>query len=147
MMPLIITMVSAIMIGRSIHPRYGDIAGLCTVFLLQFVLRAIPRDHRSGIAQVRKLHFTEATSSFQRSLQFFDRHPWLDEYRSVFLLSPSAISYREMALANLGFSYAQLKDGANARKWYSVCIERYPESGIALSALNMMDCVEVRPQE
>lgn len=84
--------------------------------------------------------FAEAIPCFERSLEFFDRHPWLDRYRSVILLSVSAISYREMAMTNLGFCYSQLLDGTNARQWYERCIERFPESSIAQCSLNMLDC-------
>ena len=54
-------------------------------------------------------------------------------------MSPSAASYREMALANIGFCYSQIGDGDEARQYYTECIQRFPESGLATTALRMMD--------
>lgn len=137
--PLVTTMVFSAVIGLWLIPDQGDLIGMTVFIPLWLGLRRIAWDHRSGIAKVRRNLFAEAIPSFERSLEFFDRHPWLDRYRSVFLLSPSAISYREMAMTNIGFCYSQLLDGANARVWYTRCIERFPKSGIAQCSLNMLD--------
>jgi hypothetical protein len=44
-----------------------------------------------------------------------------------------------MALANLAFCYSQIGQGAEARHHYELCLERFPNSGLATSALRLMD--------
>ena len=55
------------------------------------------------------------------------------------MLSASGMSYREMGMVSLGFCYAQLGDGLNARKNYEDCLRDYPNNGMADSALRMLD--------
>lgn len=117
----------------------GLLLGPATFLALRLVLRAIPRDHRTGIGMVRRQEFSDAIPHFLRSFEFFDNHKWLDDYRAFFLLSSSAVCYREMALANTGFCYSQTGDGANARKYYSQCIEHFPDSLLASTALKMIN--------
>ena len=144
--PHVLAMLAFVILGDRLDPRDGIIWGLGMFFVLRFALRAIPRDHRTAIALVRQNRFADAIPCFQRSLSFFGRHPWLDQYRSVLLLSPSGVSYREMAMAHIGFCYSQIGDGKNARLHYQQCLERFPDSGIALTALKMMDCMSENPR-
>lgn len=128
-----------IFVGLALSPQNGILYGVAAYFVLRLILRTIPSDHRTGITKVREQQFSEAMLHFQRSFDFFENKPWLDDYRALFLLSPSAISYREMALANLGFCYAQFGDGPKARHYYEQCLERFPDSLLASSALAMLD--------
>ncbi len=143
--PHLAVLVALIVFGRWLDSDNGPLIGLGLFLVVRLILRAIPHDHRSAIALVRKHQFADAIPCFQRSLDFFDRYPWLDKYRSLLLLSPSAASYREMALANMGFCYSQVGDGHNARSHYQQCLERFPDSGLAQTALNMMDSVSRHP--
>jgi tetratricopeptide (TPR) repeat protein len=88
---------------------------------------------------VRRQNFADAVRHFERSFEFFEIRPWLDNYRAFLLLSPSSISYREMALANAGFCYSQIGDGVNARKYYERCLEMFPDSMLASTALQMLN--------
>jgi len=99
----------------------------------------IARDHRKGIGLVRQQRFKDAIPHFLQSYESFDQRRWLDDYRAIFMLSASAMSYREMALNNAGFCYSQIEDGVNARKYYEQCLALFPESGFASAALKMMD--------
>ena len=143
--PQVLVMITFVIVGNRIDPRDGFIWGLGMFFALRFALRAVPRDHRAAMALVRQNRFADAIPCFQKSLNFFGRHPWLDQYRSVVLLSPSGISYQEMAMANIAFCYSQIGDGKSARLHYQQCLERFPDSGIALTALRMMDSVSENP--
>lgn len=120
-------------------PEHGLILGAASFLALRFLLRAIPRDHRTGIGMARRQEFSDAIPYFLRSFEFFDNRKWLDNYRAFFLLSPSAACYREMALANAGFCYSQTGDGENARKYYSQCIELFPDSILASTGLQMLN--------
>ena len=100
---------------------------------------AIPCYHRRGVGLVRQQRFADAIPLFKKSLEFFDRHSWVDRFRCIVLMSPSAVSYRETALANIGFCYSQIGNGDHARQDYTECLRRFPESGLAATALRMMD--------
>jgi hypothetical protein len=99
------------------------------------------RAHRAGIRLVKQRRFEEAIPKFQESFDFFERHPWIDRFRSFVLMSPSAASYREMALANIAFCYGQIGNGEACRGYYRECLARFPGSGLASAALRMLDSV------
>jgi hypothetical protein len=110
---------------------------------LILVLRlTISRHHRLGIRMVKRGQFQEAIDSFQQSLDFFMRHPWIDRFRWITLLSVSSMTYREMGLANIAFAYSQQGDGEKSRAYYELCIKEFPDSGIAISALRLMDSIK-----
>jgi hypothetical protein len=94
---------------------------------------------------VKKQEFESAIPRFLSSLAFLDRQSWIDRFRVVVLLSSSAASYREMALANVGFCYSQIGYGHRARHHYESCLERFPYSGLAKSAMRMMDSMGSGP--
>ncbi len=98
----------------------------------------LTRSHRRGMATIRRREFSEAIPFFIQSLEFFDSHSWVDRYRAVVMMSPSAMTYREMALANIGFCYAQLGDGVEARRYYAECLNRFPNNGIAQAAMQIL---------
>lgn len=123
-----------------VYPPFGAIfvaAGFLTYTLAARSL--VPWHHRAGVRHYKRRRFREAISCFEKSLQFFERHSWIDRYRAIVLLSASAVSYQEMALANMGFCHSQSGDGKQARRCYEECLKRFPDSGIAFSALRMMD--------
>ena len=101
----------------------------------------IARAHRAGVRLVKQQRFADAIPTFQESFDFFERHPWVDRFRSLILMSASAASYREMALANIAFCYGQLGNGEQCRTYYQKCLERFPGSGLATAALRMLDSV------
>ena len=149
--PQFIALAMAISVGQLLspaRPSNGMLWGAAVYLLYSFGSRMlIPRDHRAGIALSRQQRFEDAIPRFQKSLEFFDRHDWIDRYRSIVLMSPSAASYREMALANLAFCYSQIGDGEQARSYYEKCLERFPDSTLALTALRMIDTVRRRPPD
>jgi tetratricopeptide (TPR) repeat protein len=133
-------MVAAILIALRLSPANGTLWGAGAFLLYSFGSRGlIARDHRAGIALVKRQQFESAIPHFQRSLEFLDRHPWIDRFRSIVLMSASAISYREMALANTAFCYSQVGNGEEARRYYKRCLERVRNSGLASAALRLMD--------
>lgn len=148
--PQFIALALAISLGQLLSPAKpsnGMLWGAAVYLFYSFGSRMlIPRDHRAGIALSRQQRFADAIPRFQQSLEFFDRHDWIDSYRSIVLMSPSAVSYREMALANIAFCYSQIGDGEQARSYYEKCLQRFPESGLAITALRMMDSArQVQP--
>lgn len=138
-LPYLIVLAGFVYVGTQLSSEYGVLWALALFLLLRFLLRKIPRYHRTGIRLVRQQQFAEAIPCFVRSFEFFEKQLWLDRYRSVLLLSPSSVSYREMALCNAGFCCSQIDEGANARKYYEQCLGLFPESMVAMSALKTLD--------
>ena len=140
--PPFVILFGAIAAGRLIVGPDGVMIG--TLACVAYVVgsrRLIAKDHRAGIKFVKQQRFNEAIQKFTDSLAFFDRHPWVDRFRSVTLMSPSAASYREMALLNMAFCYGQLGIGEQSRRYYRQCLDRFPESGMATAAPRMLDSV------
>jgi tetratricopeptide (TPR) repeat protein len=101
----------------------------------------LARHHRSGIAALRRGAYAEALQHFQSSYDFFTEHAWLDEYRAFTMMSPSAASYREIALLNVAFCHVHLGNGAEARAAYQRVAEEFPDSPVAEAALRLIDSV------
>ncbi len=77
--------------------------------------KLIPRAHRRGIRLSQTQQFEDAIRAHKESYEFFTRHSWLDRYRSITMMSPSSMSYREMALINIAFAYGQIGNGEKAK--------------------------------
>lgn len=108
-----------------------------------FLLRSmVPRNHRKGIRLFKSGDYTQAVSEFEKSYDFFMRHPWVDKYRFIVLLSSSRISYREMALVNVAFCYAQMGNGKKAIACYERALQQFPDSELAKSALKMLYSIQ-----
>lgn len=127
-------------------PDNGILFGALVYLVLSFILKlTITGAHRTGIRAIRKLDFANAIPDFERSYACMQRHPWVDRWRSITVLSASATSYREMALVNIAFCRGQLGDGAQCRALYERALVEFPDSAIAKAALNMLRSVEAVP--
>ncbi len=114
---------------------------------LSMVLRfGIPSSHRRGIALFKKKRYEEAIPEFERSYSFFERSKWIDDFRFLTLLSSSRISYREMALLNIAFCYAQAGYGSKAKEYYKRALAEFPDSEMAITSLKMIESVEKNVQ-
>ncbi len=142
-LPHIIVMGIIIFIWNLIAPKEAFLYGAITYLLISYLLRnLIPRDHRSGIKNNNSGKFKEAISDFQKSYSFFTEYEWVDNYRFIVLLSSSKISYKEMALVNIAFSYTQIGNGQKAKEYYKQALSEFPQSIIAKSALKMIEAAE-----
>lgn len=141
--PHLIIMGAIIFICYLINPEKAFLYGAMTYLLVSFSLRnLIPKDHRNGIKKNNSEKFEEAILDFQKSYTFFKKYEWIDKYRFITLLSSSKMSYREMALANIGFCYSQIGNGVKSKEYYQRTLAEFPESGLAKSALKMMSAME-----
>ncbi|KGK28677.1 hypothetical protein EL45_19520 [Cellulophaga sp. E6(2014)] len=132
-----------IFIWYLINPEKAFLYGAMTYLVISFSLRnLIPRDHRNGIKKNNAEKFEDAIPDFEKSYAFFKKNEWIDKYRFITLLSSSKMSYREMALANIGFCYSQIGDGVKSKEYYERTLKEFPESGLAKSALKMMSAME-----
>ena len=129
-----------VLVGWSLGRTNGIFLGTLSYLVLsQTLRRVIARHHRKAIGHSKRHEFAQAITEFERSLDFFRANDWVDRFRAITMLSASGMSYREMALCGLGFCYAQLGDGLNARRNYEDCLREFPDNGMAESALRLLD--------
>lgn len=117
--------------------------GAFTYVGLSFCLRTfVPKDHREGMRLVKQQNFTDAISKFEKSVDFFTKNSWLDKYRFLTLLSSSKMTYKEMGLCNIAFCYSQINNGQKAKQYYEQTLKEFPENGLAIAGLRMINSVE-----
>jgi hypothetical protein len=139
-LPQLVAIGIAIAIAAALGAPYALLWGAAAYLAYSIGSRQLfTRPHRAGVRLVKQQRFEDAIPKFRESFDFFERHPWVDRFRSLVLMSPSAASYREMALANIAFCYGQLGDGEQCRSYYRMCLDRFPGSGLATAALRMLD--------
>ncbi len=88
---------------------------------------------------VKQNDFNGAIEYFKQSVDFFTKKEWLDKYRAVTMFSASKMSYREMALCNIAFCYAQTGRAEKAKALYEEILQEYPDNGIAYYSLNTIN--------
>ncbi|MBM4444151.1 MAG: hypothetical protein FJ020_02470 [Chloroflexi bacterium] len=103
------------------------------------IRRVIAKSHWRGMNAVKSGRFQDAIPFFEDSYDFFSRHVWLDKGRHLLLGSSSAMSYREMALVNMAFCFAQTGHGRRSKEYYERALREFPGSVIAQTALRMAD--------
>ncbi|PAW93587.1 hypothetical protein CKK33_08800 [Mucilaginibacter sp. MD40] len=117
---------------------YAFIAYWAILYLLRWL---IATDHRKGIAALKKNHYEQALAYFKKSVSYFERNAWIDKYRFITLFSSSRMGYREMGLCNEAFTLSQMGRGAEAKELYKKILSEYPDNGIAIAALKMMEAI------
>jgi tetratricopeptide (TPR) repeat protein len=100
------------------------------------------RHHRRGIRLSKLKLFREAIPEFLSSYSFLSKHSWVDKYRFITMLDSSAVPYREMALCNIAFSYAQVEENSRAEEYYRKALEEFSQSVMAKSGLEHVESRE-----
>ncbi len=120
---------------------YHSILWGCAIYLIySFGSRfLLTRAQRQGMRLTRSGKYQEAIAAFEKSYQFFRRFDWIDRYRFVTLMNPSAMSYREMALINIAYCYVQLGNKEKAREYYQKTLEDFPQSQLAKNYLTILE--------
>lgn len=98
-------------------------------------------DFYRGERLLKARRYREAIHAYLMQTAFFNDHPWVDEWRWIILLSPSAYSYREWVLLRMAYAYKQLGEGSEAIKLYEECLNLNPVNGLAASNLNFIHAV------
>lgn len=142
--PQLVALSAAVTVGWfATHSSTGVFCGAVVYLTYSFgSRRIIPRAHRRGIRLLQAQRFEEAIRAHEESYEFFTRHAWLDRFRSVMMMTPAAMSYREMSLINIAFAYSQIGDGKKAKEYYLRARDEFPESAMAGAALAMIESVE-----
>ena len=116
------------------------LAGCILVIAYRYMVRyTITRHHAKSMQLIKAQDFNGAAAAFQKSLEFFEKHPNLDKWRSIVFLSPGKYGYKEMALVNLGFVYGQINEGGKVEQYYKKALEINPNNGTAKAALNLLN--------
>lgn len=142
---LLILSLIVLLLSALTHLRLSTVIamGVALYFLSMSIIRSIvARAHKAGMRNVRKGDFAGAILCFEESYTFFSRHDWVDRLRFLVLGSSSRASYREMALVNIAFCYAQNGEGRMSRIYYERAAKEFPESTLAVAGLNMAHAFE-----
>lgn len=115
------------------------IAAVSYMGLSVFLQRVVPRHHRMGFRFLLHKEYESASVAFQESWNFFSKNIWLDKYRSIFLLSASKMSYREMALINRSLCYWQSGNNERALESYKEVLGLFPDSRLAKEAIHYIE--------
>ncbi len=142
--PKILALTTTVAIGWfATHSSNGVFWGAAVYVIYSFGSRKlIPSAHRRGVRLSQNEQYREAIAAHQESYEFFTRHSWLDRYRAITMMSPSAMSFREMALLNIAFAYSQIGEGEKAKQHYQRALAEFPGSGMANAALLLIESVE-----
>jgi tetratricopeptide (TPR) repeat protein len=116
----------------------------CAIYLLySFSSRfLLTRAHRRGRQLANRGQYQQAIAAFEKSYQFFSRYDWIDRYRYLTLMTPSAMSYWEMALINIGYCYLQLGKKQKAREYFQRALAQFPQSQLAKHNLRIVEASE-----
>lgn len=94
--------------------------------------------NRRGLRAIGRQEYDEALEHFKESYAFFARHPWLDRYRSITLMSPSVWSYREIALMNILTVHVRKKDFDAAAEACRDVLREFPQNQVAQNTYEML---------
>lgn len=119
---------------------YGLVIGALVYLVYSVGSRAIlARHHKSGMRAMKAGRWEEAIAHFRHSRAFFEKYPWLDKYRQVFLMSPSGAAYHEMSLVNEAASLIELDRPLEAKLLYEEALQLYRDCPMAKAALKAME--------
>lgn len=149
-LPMIFGVVFGVRVGTAVFlvdkpPEYllfGVTLVLCLslYFLVFYLSKALlARPFRQGTRLLKKGKYQEAIPVFEAAHAYFNRHPWLDRYRVLFLLSTSAISYREMCLINQAYCHGQTGGASKSEALYREALKLNPDNPLAINALKMIE--------
>jgi hypothetical protein len=141
--------VMALLIGAAfavVGGQYAVLIGPVAYLLIsQALRRTVAASHRLGIRLLRRGDPEGAIRAFHDSYSFFSRHPWVDRFRYLVMLSSSAYSFREMALCNIAFLHGQLGRADEAVAWYRRALEEFPTCSLARASLAFVTAIKTSP--
>lgn len=87
--------------------------------------------HTRAMKLFRRGNYPAAIAAFAASERYLAARPWIDNHRWLVVLSASALSYREIALFNIGKAQDKLGQTAQARRTFIRLLELAPRSQLA----------------
>ena len=58
----------------------------------------VPIHHRKGLRELKQENYSQALLYFEKSIEYFTAHPWIDRFRVFTIFSASKLTYRQMGL-------------------------------------------------
>ena len=115
--------------------------------LITFGLRkwALPAVVHSSVALIKEGKFEEAIPYIKESIDYYDKHPWIDKYRFLLMVSSSKLCIMELLLCNLAYCHLQIGDVKIAKLTYEEVLRRYPENANARVQLQTINAVATNP--
>jgi tetratricopeptide (TPR) repeat protein len=139
---LVVALLSAVFDAIQVFQywAYNVIAAFLVVVGYRYLIRyTVMRHLTNGVRLLRAQRYEEAIPAFERNLDFFDKHPTVDKWRSILFLSAARYGYMEMTLLNLGLVYSQIREGERSEEYYKKALELNPKNGAAVFALNLLN--------
>ncbi|HEY3489053.1 MAG TPA: hypothetical protein VGK27_02895 [Candidatus Deferrimicrobiaceae bacterium] len=126
-----------------VFPAYGlfdaILVGAAPYVCYSAVVRPLlTRRHRAGIRLLRAGRFDDAVRAFEDSRDYFTRHPALDRYRFLILMSAGAASYRELAMGDIAYAHARAGHRAAAREACEQALAAFPGCAVARFVLETL---------
>jgi hypothetical protein len=121
--------------------------GFFTYLIVWYGLRtmAFPKEVHKSIRLIREEKFGEAIPYIERSIEFYNKHSWIDKYRFLLMVSSSKRGLRESSICNLGFCLLQGGQVKAAKEVYEDVLRQYPENTIARSELRTINAMTTNP--
>ena len=114
-------------------------------YMIKHFLRGIyAPGHARALGYMYQGKWKEAISLLIKNKQHFELHPKIDTYRSITLLSASAISYHEMACTNLAYCFAKMGEWENALHYYQETLTVNPQNENAKRGINYLQSQQLR---
>jgi tetratricopeptide (TPR) repeat protein len=115
------------------------LAAITHAIFARVLRNLVAKNHRKGMRLVHAGQFESAIPEFEKSVEKFKKHKWLDQYRVITMLSSAGTSYLVMGYTNLGFCHSQIGHKEEAKQFYQEVLALDPGNGSAKAALNMLN--------
>ena len=115
------------------------LAAITHAIFARVLRNLVAKNHRKGMRLVHAGQFESAIPEFEKSVEKFKKHKWLDQYRVITMLSATGTSYLAMGYTNLGFCHSQLGHKDEAKRYFHAVLALDPGNGNATAALNMLN--------
>lgn len=132
----LVLIVAIAFLTASLSPALGFANGLIFAFALYFAYLSVSRalllvHHNRAMKLFRQGNFPAAIAAFAASERDLAARPWIDNWRWLVVLNASALSYREVALFNIGKAQDKLGLTNQARQTFTHLLEISPRSPVA----------------
>lgn len=119
-----------------------SIAVICYLLINYILKHTVSRQFFKGMRLVKRGDFERGMFYFQRSVDFFEAHPWVDRYRYITLLAAGDMTFHELSLCNYAFCLSQMGRGKEALLIYEEILAIYPKNMLAITAVRSLSSMQ-----
>jgi hypothetical protein len=142
--PRIIILTLFIFIFYSAHIRsfylYGAFAQI--LFSRSIKLMLMPRSVYTSTELIGQAEFNKTIPFLDNSIEYFNKHAWIDQYRILLMISSSKGSIKESLICNKAVCLLRNGNVKESKALYNRVLEEFPHSNLASSMLNIINSVE-----